>query len=45
MVRSGYHRIKYLERVYEYFTKFKGVVHRNGEQILEWYLKARMEAK
>jgi len=38
-------RIKYLERVYEYLAKFKGVVHWNGEQILEWYVKARMEAK
>jgi hypothetical protein len=38
-------RIKYLEEVYAYVTKFKGVVHWNGEQILEWYVKARKEAK
>jgi peptidoglycan/xylan/chitin deacetylase (PgdA/CDA1 family) len=36
-------RIKYLEAVYEYMSKFTGVLHWNGEQILEWYLKARDE--
>ena len=34
-------RIKYLEQVYEAIAKFKGVLHWNGEQILDWYLKAR----
>jgi peptidoglycan/xylan/chitin deacetylase (PgdA/CDA1 family) len=37
-------RIKYLEAVYDYMAKFSGVLHWNGEQILEWYLKARNEA-
>ena len=30
-------RIKYLEAVYDYIAKFKGVLHWNGEQILDWY--------
>ena len=34
-------RIKYLEQVYEYVNRFSGVLHWNGEQILDWYLKAR----
>jgi allantoinase len=34
-------RIKYLENIYEYISKFTGVLHWNGEQILDWYLKAR----
>jgi hypothetical protein len=34
-------RIKYLEEVYARIAKFKGVVHWNGEQILDWYSKAR----
>jgi peptidoglycan/xylan/chitin deacetylase (PgdA/CDA1 family) len=34
-------RIAYLERVYEAMTAFPGVLHWNGEQILDWYLKAR----
>src|SRR6266853_657520 len=38
-------RIKYLEDVYSAIAKFKGVLHWNGEEILEWYLKARKEAK
>jgi peptidoglycan/xylan/chitin deacetylase (PgdA/CDA1 family) len=38
-------RIKYLEAVYEYTAKFPNVIHWNGEQILEWYLKARKEPK
>ena len=38
-------RIKYLEQVYEAIAKFKGVLHWNGEQILDWYLKARSNAK
>ncbi len=38
-------RIKYLEQVYEHINKKKGVLHWNGEQIMEWYLKARKKAK
>jgi hypothetical protein len=34
-------RIKYLASVYDYMSKFGGVLHWNGEQILEWYSKAR----
>jgi allantoinase len=34
-------RIKYLEAVYEYMARFPGVLHWNGEQILDWYLDAR----
>ena len=34
-------RIKYLEEVYRNINKKKGVLHWNGEQILDWYLKAR----
>jgi peptidoglycan/xylan/chitin deacetylase (PgdA/CDA1 family) len=30
-------RIKYLEAVYDYLARFPGVLHWNGEQILEWY--------
>lgn len=30
-------RIKYLEAVYDYIAKFNGVLHWNGEQILNWY--------
>ncbi len=37
-------RIKYLEAVYDYIAKFDGVLHWNGEQILDWYLKARKPA-
>ena len=35
------HRIKYLEAIYDYAAKFDGVLHWNGEQILEWYLGSR----
>ena len=35
------HRIKHLEAIYDYAAKFDGVLHWNGEQILDWYLKAR----
>jgi len=31
-------RIKYLEAVYDHMARFSGVVHWNGEQILEWYV-------
>jgi allantoinase len=35
------HRIKYLEAIYDYASKFDGVLHWNGEQIFDWYMKAR----
>ncbi|HEU0217025.1 MAG TPA: polysaccharide deacetylase family protein [Stellaceae bacterium] len=34
------HRIKYLEQIYDHIARFKGVLHWNGPQILEWYSKA-----
>ena len=37
-------RIKYLEQIYDYVNQFSGVLHWNGEQILDWYLKARKDA-
>jgi peptidoglycan/xylan/chitin deacetylase (PgdA/CDA1 family) len=38
-------RIKYHEAVYDYMAKFPGVLHWNGEQILDWYRKSRPKAK
>ena len=38
-------RIKYHEAIYDYMAKFPGVLHWNGEQILDWYRKARPGAK
>ncbi|OFZ89113.1 MAG: polysaccharide deacetylase [Betaproteobacteria bacterium RBG_16_64_18] len=38
-------RIKYLEQIYDYINGFAGVLHWNGEQILDWYLKARTQAR
>ena len=32
------HRIKYLEQIYDHVAKHEGVLHWNGEQILDWYL-------
>jgi len=32
-------RIKALEAIYDYVSKFDGVLHWNGEQILDWYVK------
>jgi allantoinase len=32
-------RIKYLQAVYDHMAKFEGVLHWNGEEILDWYLK------
>ena len=32
------HRIKYLEQIYDYVAGHDGVLHWNGEQILDWYL-------
>jgi peptidoglycan/xylan/chitin deacetylase (PgdA/CDA1 family) len=34
-------RIKYLEQVYEHVNRSPGVLHWNGEQILDWYLRSR----
>jgi peptidoglycan/xylan/chitin deacetylase (PgdA/CDA1 family) len=31
------HRIKYLEQIYDYVSRFDGVLHWNGAQILDWY--------
>lgn len=33
-------RIGPLERIYEHIAKFDGVLHWNGEQMLDWYVKA-----
>jgi peptidoglycan/xylan/chitin deacetylase (PgdA/CDA1 family) len=38
-------RIKYLEEVYQHMAKHTGVMHWNGEQILDWYQTARKTAK
>jgi allantoinase len=35
------HRIKYLEAIYDYARKFDRVLYWTGEEILDWYLKAR----
>ena len=35
------HRIKYLEAVYDHLNRHAGILHWNGREILEWYLKAR----
>jgi allantoinase len=35
------HRIKYLEAIYDYAAGFSGVLHWNGEEIFDWYMKAR----
>lgn len=37
-------RIRYLEEVYERINRMPGVLHWNGEQILEWYLAQRARA-
>ncbi len=37
-------RIKYLEDVYKTINRKKGVLHWNGEQIFDWYLKSRAAA-
>jgi allantoinase len=31
------HRIKYLEQIYDYVSRFDGVLHWNGIEILDWY--------
>jgi allantoinase len=39
------HRIKYLEQIYDYVNKHEGVLHWNGEQMLDWYRSiAKVEA-
>jgi peptidoglycan/xylan/chitin deacetylase (PgdA/CDA1 family) len=38
-------RIKYLEQVYERINAMPGVLHWNGEQILDWYLGQRPGAQ
>jgi len=38
------HRIKYLEAVYDHIGRHGGVIHRNGKEILDWYLAARSAA-
>jgi len=37
------HRIKYLEAIYDYARRFDGVLYWTGEEILDWYLKARAQ--
>ncbi len=39
------HRIKHLEAVYDYINRFPGVVHMNGEEMLDWYLGERTRLK
>jgi allantoinase len=39
------HRIKYLEEIYDYTRKFDGVLYWTGEEILDWYLKARASGR
>jgi allantoinase len=34
------HRIKYLETIYDYVSRFDGVLHWNGLEILDWYRTA-----
>jgi allantoinase len=34
-------RIGYLEKVYEHINRHNGVLHWNGEQILDWYTRAK----
>ena len=37
------HRIKYLEGVYEHISRYDGVLHWNGVEILDWYLSVKGE--
>jgi hypothetical protein len=39
------HRTKYFRRIFETICKKPGVLFWNGEQILEWYLKAGSTAQ
>jgi peptidoglycan/xylan/chitin deacetylase (PgdA/CDA1 family) len=36
------HRIRHLRAAYEYFNRFEGVVHWNGEQLLDWHQQQKM---
>jgi len=36
-------RIRYLEEIYDYMNGFPGVLHMNGEEILEWYRSVHPE--
>jgi allantoinase len=38
-VTGASHRITYLEQLYAYFNSHPGVVHWNGQQIYDWYVK------
>jgi allantoinase len=44
-ISSMPHRIKYLEQTYEYMNRHAGVVHMNGEEMLDWYLGERKRLK
>jgi allantoinase len=35
------HRMKYLEQIYDFANRHKGVLHWNGAEILDWYLAER----
>src|SRR5437764_14185351 len=35
------HRIKYLEAVYDHIAKQSGVLHWNGVEMLDWYLRQK----
>ena len=35
------HRIKYLEAVYDHVNRYAGVLHWNGEEILDWYMSTK----
>jgi peptidoglycan/xylan/chitin deacetylase (PgdA/CDA1 family) len=35
------HRIKYLEQIYDYVNGHEGVLHWNGEQMLDWYQNSK----
>src|SRR5579883_816469 len=37
------HRIKYLESAYDRIARYDGVLHWNGVELLDWYLKTRGE--
>jgi peptidoglycan/xylan/chitin deacetylase (PgdA/CDA1 family) len=38
------HRIKHLEAIYQHASRFEGVLHWNGLEILDWYLAATKPA-
>ena len=39
------HRINYLEAIYDYVNRFDGVLHWNGDEILDWYRSASGDGK